>query len=141
MRYKFKSHLFLVLMLLASFLGCEDDNESLILPEDQTEYYIDSFVSTFKYDDSLAKWIISPSLSYPNPFVSGDEEGSILIVENKEDSFKQFEGKTIVVGGKYKKLYSKVFDAEMGLVEKYYSFIIEDISIYEATATRAVVKK
>ena len=141
MRYKFKSHLFLVLMLLASFLGCEDDNESLIFPEDQTEYYIDSFVATFKYDDSLAKWIISPSLSYPNPFVSGDEEGSILIVENMEDSFKQFEGETIVVGGKYKKLYSKVFDAEMGLVEKYYSFIIEDISIYEATTTRAVVKK
>lgn len=57
-----------------------------------------------------------------------DEVGTIVLIENMQDDYKQFEGQQVIVSGSYKYLHMICYSAGVGPWLRYYSLKIEQIS-------------
>lgn len=135
-------YLIITLLVGCLLVACSDDEKNndmeVIYPQDSSYHHIDSLVGTLKYSETESVWIINPNRYYTNPFNAGqDETGATLIVENVDDSYIQLKDKSVIISGKYKQLYSKIYNAQMGARIDYYALTIESIEVFSEMKTRA----
>ena len=135
---KYIIYIFCSLIIFSCKDNEENNNMKVIYYQDSSYHHIESLVGTLKYNETESSWIINPNRDYTNPFNAGqDETGATLIIENADDSYIQLKDKNVIISGKYKQLYSKIYDTQIGTRIDYYALTIENIEAFNETKTRA----
>lgn len=122
----------LYILGIVTIAACSSDEEypQTIYPTGNSEHTITNFVGTLRFNSTEEQWELGFNRDQDNPFVGSgeDEVGAIVLVENMQDDYKQYEGQQVIVSGSYKYLHMIVYKAGVGPWLRYYSLKIEQIS-------------
>ena len=121
----------LYILAIITIAACSSDEEypKTIYPTDNSEHTITNFAGTLIFNSTEGKWELGFDRNQDNPFMGSgeDEVGTIVLIENMQDDYKQYEGQQVIVSGSYKYLHMIVYKAGVGPWLRYFSLKIEQI--------------